>query len=356
VSPNSSPRLCAAPEPVRRAAWSLKVGSSGTPNGLATPAAIDIDSDNVVDYVYAGDLQGNMWKFDVRDSSATNWKVAYSSSGNPAPLFTAMDGASPTPHPQPITERPTVSFGPGGSGLVVLFGTGKFIEASDRTVDKTPANQRPQTFYGIFDANTGVSSDIVSGRGSLQVQTITFELTTTMSVLDNNGNPVNEQLNVRLTSANKVNATTQKGWYIDLVSPANGYEGERQVTDPVLRDGKIIFTTTIPDADPCAYGGRSWLMTMDSLTGATLQYSPFDLNNDKNFNDTDMVQVTVNGVTYKLPVSGLQSTDGLLTSVSIVSSTTGDHAIAPTDHKDLENWLLKNDPGAIGRQSWRQLR
>jgi len=333
-----------------------KVGSSGTPNGLATPAAIDIDSDNVVDYVYAGDLQGNMWKFDVRDSSATNWKVAYSSSGNPAPLFTAMDGASPTPHPQPITERPTVSFGPGGSGLVVLFGTGKFIEASDRTVDKTPANQRPQTFYGIFDANTGVSSDIVSGRGSLQVQTITFELTTTMSVLDNNGNPVNEQLNVRLTSANKVNATTQKGWYIDLVSPANGYEGERQVTDPVLRDGKIIFTTTIPDADPCAYGGRSWLMTMDSLTGATLQYSPFDLNNDKNFNDTDMVQVTVNGVTYKLPVSGLQSTDGLLTSVSIVSSTTGDHAIAPTDHKDLENWLLKNDPGAIGRQSWRQLR
>src|SRR5262249_40397111 len=52
------------------------VGTAATPNSLATPAAVDVDSDNVIDYVYAGDLLGNMWKFDVRDLAAGNWKVA----------------------------------------------------------------------------------------------------------------------------------------------------------------------------------------------------------------------------------------------------------------------------------------
>jgi len=330
------------------------VGSAATPNGLATPAAVDVDSDNIIDYVYAGDLLGNMWKFDVRGATAGSWSVAYSSGGKPAPLFTATDAASPTPHPQPITERPSVGYGPGGSGLIVLFGTGKFIEASDRTVDTTPANQRPQTFYGIFDANTGAVSDIVSGRGSLQAQTITSEQSTTKSVLDKNGNKVDEVLNVRTTSANKVNPLTQKGWYIDLVSP-NGYEGERQVSDPVLRSSKIIFATTIPMSDPCAYGGRSWLMTMDSLTGAAFQYSPFDLNNDRNFDDTDKVQVTLDGVTTDQAVSGVQA-GGMINKVGVVANKDGDNAYSPDQDKQIESWLLKQDPGALGRQSWRQLR
>jgi type IV pilus assembly protein PilY1 len=331
-------------------------GSAGLANGLATPAAIDLDSDGVIDYVYAGDLQGNMWKFDVRDPAAANWKVAYTNSGNPAALFTATDAASPTPNPQPITERPQVGYGPGGAGLVVLFGTGKFIEASDRTVDTSAAGKRVQSFYGIFDANTGSNTDVVSGRSALQVQTITAEQAVTISVLDSGGNPVNETVNVRVTSTNTVNISTQHGWYIDLVSPVNGYEGEKQISDPILRNGKIIFTTTIADKDPCAYGGRSWLMEMDSLTGAQLQYSPFDLNNDKNFNDTDFVQVTVNGVTMKVPVSGIQSNDGLLTKPGIVSSTNSEYAITPDTSGNLEEHRQNPGPGALGRQSWRQLR
>jgi type IV pilus assembly protein PilY1 len=328
------------------------VGSAGTPNGLATPSAVDIDSDGVVDYVYAGDLLGNLWKFNLTSTTASNWGSSYSDgSGNPAPLFTAKDANNRS---QPITVRPVVGFGPGGSGLVVLFGTGKFIEASDRIVDT--ANPRPQSFYGIFDANTNTASDVVSGRSALEQQSIVFEGPVTVASTDASGAPISLTYKIRAVSSNQVNIATQHGWYIDLVSPTNGYEAEKQVSDPILRNGKVIFTTTIPDADVCAYGGRSWLMEMDAMTGAQLQYSPFDLNNDKKFTDADLVTITVNGQSVTVPVSGLASTNGIMTRPGIVSSTDSEYAISPDTSGDLEEHRQNPGPGAVGRQSWRQLR
>ena len=177
-----------------------------------------------------------------------------------------------------------------------------------------------------------------------------------MQALDINGNLVSTSFNVRSISQNPVNPSTQRGWYIDLVSPTNGYEAEKQISDPVLRNGKVIFTTTIPDADVCAYGGRSWLMEMDSLTGGQLNYSPFDLNNDKKFNDADLVTVTINGVQVKVLASGLQSTDGLLTKPGIVAGSDSEYAISPDTAGNLEEHRQNPGPGAVGRQSWRQVR
>ncbi|HEY4210626.1 MAG TPA: PilC/PilY family type IV pilus protein [Steroidobacteraceae bacterium] len=333
-----------------------QVGSTGTPNGLATPAVVDVDGDGIVDYVYAGDLRGNMWKFDVTSSNESSWSIPYlDASSKPAPLFTANDGtASPGPYAQPITERPQVGFGPAGTGMIVLFGTGKFIEASDRTVDT--ANPRKQTFYGIFDPNTGASTDVVSGRSKLTQQTIVAEQAVTVTGTDSAGHPTSASYNVRVVSSNPVDltATTGRGWYLDLVSP-NGYEGEKSVSDPILRNGKIIFTTTIPDPDPCAYGGRSWLMEMDALTGSDLNYSPFDLNNDKKFNDQDLVTVTINGHDVQVPASGLQSTGGLITKPGVVSSQDAEYAISPDTSGTLEEHRQNPGPGAVGRQSWRQV-
>ena len=53
------------------------VGLTATPNGLASPTIVDVDSDYYIDYAYAGDLQGNMWKFDFTGNSISAWKVAY---------------------------------------------------------------------------------------------------------------------------------------------------------------------------------------------------------------------------------------------------------------------------------------
>src|SRR5262249_54527639 len=62
------------------------------PNGLATVAVVDTNSDGIVDYAYAGDLFGNLWKFDLTDANPSNWKVSYTSGTSPAPLYVAVDG------------------------------------------------------------------------------------------------------------------------------------------------------------------------------------------------------------------------------------------------------------------------
>lgn len=346
-----------------------KSGTAATPNGLATPFPADVDGDGVVDYVYAGDLLGNMWKFDVKSSTASSWSVAYTDpvTSNPAPLYTAVDSLG---NAQPITERPVVGFGP-GSSLIVLFGTGELIQASDRTVDT--AHPKVQSFYGIIDQNTGAASDIVpSGRGSLLQQSILAETSVVVPTLQSDGTTVNQTDNLRVMSHNPY--AGQSGWYVDLKSPVNGYEGERSISDPILRAGEIIFTTAIPNSDPCAYGGRSWLMDMDSLSGGQLSFTPLDLNNDKKFNDADLITITYNGTPMTVPASGIQTGNGISTSPGMVSAGSLDYGIITgtgtnggqgggTDPNPScsanncpDSYGIQPYPGAYGRQSWRQLR
>ena len=134
------------------------------------------------------------------------------------------------------------------------------------------------------------------------------------------------------------------------------------MTDPVLRNGRVIFTTTIPDSDVCAYGGRSWIMEMNALTGAQLSYSPFDLNGDKKFNDKDLVTVTINGTQQSVPVSAIQATDGMASRLGLVSaSNTLDIGLYSTTNDNNganspASTPMNPGPGALGRQSWRQLR
>jgi type IV pilus assembly protein PilY1 len=285
------------------------------PNGLATPVVVDIDGDSKVDYAYAGDLFGNLWKFDLTDASAVNWDVAYKAGAVPLPLFVARNAANQR---QPITERPTVGPGPYGAGMVVLFGTGKFLEPSDRNIGTLQA----QSFYGIYDHNTGVSgTDIVTGRGSLQVQTILTEAKTTVP---------GETFGVRDTTKNTVDPTVKSGWYIDLISP-KGFQGEMQVTDPVLRNGRVIFTTLIPDSDICAYGGKSWLMAMDAVSGSSIN------------------------AFFGIVGSGISS-DSIMSRPAILAGQDNDHALSTTTDGGTTEDPMPPGPGGIGRQSWRQLR
>ncbi len=148
-------------------------------NGLSSPIAVDSDSDQIVDYIYAGDLNGNLWKFDVSSSSVTDWGVAYS--GNP--LFVANDSSSVT---QPITSITAVSKASGKgqpNGLMIYFGTGKYFETGDEVV---PVSPQIQTFYGIWDvcdaSSPSTCNGTISGRSLLQEQSILFEDTSATSL------------------------------------------------------------------------------------------------------------------------------------------------------------------------------
>jgi type IV pilus assembly protein PilY1 len=329
------------------------VGSVATPNGLATPALVDLNGDYKVDYAYAGDLQGNMWKFNLTDTSnVSNWDVAYITSGTPYPLYTAADT---TPSPagplrQPITSKPEVGRGPKGQGMIVLFGTGRFLEIGDKSPTQT------QTFYGIIDKNTGSqATDAFTGRTALTQQTITHEQTYTFTTPS--GTTINIPL--RVTTQNALGGTTDRGWYMELLSPnAPTFRGEMQVSDSVLRNGRIIFTTLIPDPNPCSPGGTSWLMEMEALSGSRLTESPFDNNRDGVFSDLDFVTLP-DGT--RVPVSGMQSEVGIAQKPGILAGETAEYkylsgTTANADGSNIQRAIENPGPGARGRQSWRQIK
>ena len=322
-------------------------------NGLSTPAFVDVDADHIVDYAYAGDLYGNMWKFDLRDPSPANWRVAYTVSLVKKPLFTAVDASS---NRQPITERPEVTRGPKGAGMIVLFGTGKYLEPSDLL--STPV--RAQSFYGILDQNTGTAAtDMVTTRAPLTQQTILSEVTFDPPDPDGAGTLFEDPppVQARITSNN---AAGTAGWYIDLVSPS-GYQNEKQVTNPIVRNGHVIFTTTIPETNPCSGGGRSWIMELDVLDGSRLEEAPFDLNRDGKFDDADLIPVDdgAGGTMYVSP-SGLGSEDGvgILQTPGVVDSSSSpvQYKYSPGSSGSIQRITENPGAGTTGRQSWRQIR
>ncbi|MBM3224193.1 MAG: pilus assembly protein PilY, partial [Candidatus Tectomicrobia bacterium] len=308
------------------------VGEVATPNGLATPTPVDTNGDLTIEYVVAGDLRGNVWTFDVRSPSPSEWKVLYADpAGAPRPLFTARDAAG---NPQPITTRPEVGEHPTGlGGFVVYVGTGKYLEVGDNSL----VGATTQTFYGIWDKADGVLPSI--SRTNLLQQSVITEVTAASARL-------------RVTTDGTVNWNTQRGFYLDLPT-----SGERQVSDSLLRNGRIIFTTLIPDPQVCSFGGTSFLMELDAKSGGRLKDPPFDLNADKKFDTLDKVNIA--GSPTPVAPSGIASTEGILPSPTILSSET-DGVLTELKYNSGSSggvFVTTENPGeaARGRQAWRQL-
>ncbi|MGH8625152.1 MAG: pilus assembly protein [Gammaproteobacteria bacterium] len=328
---------------------------SSRPNGLATAAPIDANGDYIVDYIYAGDLFGNLWKFDVTSSNDNDWKVAYGST-TPDPLFTACFGTScttgATSNYQPITTRPQVGRHPTEPlGFMVYFGTGKYFESGDAT----PTGQTTQSFYGIWDQNPSAAAPF--GRSKLQEQKILKEVPQTFG---------GASYELRVTEKNPVDYAGGKlGWYMDLFNQEGGNTnnfGEKQVTDSILRNDRIIFTTLIPSVDPCDFGGTGWLMELDAGTGGQLSFSPFDLNLDGLFDQYDYVDVDLDGdgVKEKVPASGKKSKEGIIAQPGVVAGTGKDddkeYKFSSGSTGNIERTVENAGPGYAGRTSWRELK
>lgn len=246
----------------------IPVGTAGTGNGLSTPTLVDSDGDRIIDRIYAGDLKGNVWRFDVDKTNYTQWDSEYKSGSNAAPLFIAKNGSGNT---QPITSAIEVGLAPtGASGLMVYFGTGKYFETGDQSTVTV------QTMYGVVDSGSAYSG--TNHRTQLQQQTILYE-----GALGDN--------EVRVMSSNTVSYPSEKGWFIDLLTPPNTANGERVITAPVLFGGKLLFQTIVPSESPCDYGGASWLMQVNPSTGGELTMAPFDTNGDGLFNSQDQIDI-----------------------------------------------------------------
>ena len=344
----------------------------GAPNGLATALALDTNGDGLVDAVYAGDLVGNLWKFDLSASDTTQWKVA--SAG--VPLFVAVD---PSGNREAITTAPVSAQHPSG-GLMIVVGTGKYLETAD---DAAPYTMNSS--YGIWDKldDTAVTrADLMQQKvlnvtganptGGLVVSGKTVRLTSTYqpnytaSTRTNAAGTFGDADTDPNFTAPSASTPVQRGWLLDFpnsgdATPPNNVTpgtGERAVFDPLITTQKLVFTTLIPSTVPCESGGTSFIMDMDPITGARLTFSPFDINSDNNFSSGDYV--TFGGRT--IPVTGLGSTIGIVPQPTVIAASPGKEVKVLSGSSGGLMSVLENAPGGptsgarAGRRiTWREL-
>ena len=289
-------------------------------NGLASPAVIDLNGDGRMDRVYAGDLEGNMWVFDISNTSTAQWGPAYGSPGSPVPLFVAKDQNG---NRQPITTKPaltkhtsirSLSTKP---NLLVFFGTGQYI------ADEDTADLSPQSFFGVWDNGS------VAQRSDLLKQ----EITTTGSI---------NEFDVRVMGDVPVDYSTQRGWHVDF--PSN--RGERVVVYPIIYGNLVVYTTIIPDSNLCGSAGDSWLMVHEFIDGSEPPHVAIDVDGDGFFNNEDKY-----GGENGNNVNGVKFGD-LLWQPEIVSN----RLIIAKDNKNTEGTLvdvgLQSDFNQTRRGSW----
>ena len=310
------------------------------PNGIIGTSVVDEDGDFIVDRLYAGDLFGNVWAFDLSSSNPSQWASAYGSANNPDPLFVAIANSIE----QPITSDLKVKSHPSQEGFMVYFGTGKYLGKSDLT------DQSQQTFYAIWD-RMGTNSDGFT-RSRLLEQTITEYATAST---DLRGRVVSEYPIVWDDGSSPQGAEEKLGWYIDLPEA-----GERVHQAPTLRDGRVIFVTVTPANDPCAGEGTSWLMEVDGTTGGRLNESVFDFNKDRVFNDQDMINVgdtDGDGEDDYIHGSGIQRKNaGILSRPGIINHPDGrtESKYVTTSKGKVESIL--EDSGRNRHTPWREIR
>ena len=158
-------------------------------------------------------------------------------------------------------------------------------------------------------------------------------------------------MDIRLVTDTPV-AAGRRGWYLDLVSPLVGYEAEKAVTDPLIRDNRFVtFTTTVPNNDPCESGGSSWLMELDLLNGGMTDLTPWDLNRDVKFDEQDQVGTAPN--IYS--VNGIRNPQiGIIPRPAVLAGEKCEFLIFPGTSGDTDSRCRNPGPRGFGRQSWRQ--
>jgi type IV pilus assembly protein PilY1 len=351
---------------------STSTGSQTNPNGIDYTAPADLDGDHIVDYVYAGDLLGHIWRFDLTSTNAAQWGVTNAhgvsinapGSGNPvisgggaaAPLFsTPAYPINGNPGIQPITSQVVVAAiaNPNGSPRIMIeFGTGEQTPMTNYAPLSFLPSQ--QSLYGIWDWNlgnwnfhsavqfdslpaNGVSGPAtpLSGVATLQQQTITG---TTPATASGTGSDYRTVSDAAVCWADNAGCA-QYGWYLNLVSgnayspdpaiPQNGNANyanapvvwEQVIYNPTVTLGTFVVNTTIPGsaaAIMCYSSAASgWTMALNPATGGALTSSFFD--NPGSHTPLNVTSSTTTGgttTTSEAPVSG--ASFGGTGSVSII--------------------------------------
>lgn len=304
-------------------------------NGLINVATVALkNNDGITDTVYSGDMQGNLWKFDLSDSNPANWGVALGG----APLFTAVRNSKP----QPIMGGIEVTRGPSG-GVSLFFGTGQYFAADDNAVS---SSSPVQSLYGVWD-NLQTTA---GGRANLVQQNI---ITTTAT----------DGYSARAVSSTSFVYGTVRGWYVDLVVNSS-IEGERFVGNPNVQGGTVYFTTYVPGTAICGSGGGvNWMYGLNLLSGGGSMSGLSSTIGGTSIctGDCAAVALTKGGdLGQGPPVTG---TNMFVPKLEPCDPATSSCTVDKLLEAEACTFVLRSPgadplykPRACGRQSWRQIR
>ncbi|HZR36027.1 MAG TPA: PilC/PilY family type IV pilus protein, partial [Nevskia sp.] len=225
--------------------------SGSTTNGLSSITVVNRSGNlsGLADTVYAGDLQGNLWRIDISDSSPANWQ------NHVSVLLQAKDSSGAA---QPITSAPAVTLNPQFPqrlGTLVIFGTGQLLAVSDLSTTQT------QTIYAVYDPGTATAGSLASVNirgGDMVGQTLTLDTSVTPNALE--------------ATSNSVDLSTKKGWYDDLTVESR----MRSVTQArIEQGGGVVMTTYTPNSNQCTGGGDAFLLVLNYATGGAFPQPEF---------------------------------------------------------------------------------
>ncbi len=240
---------------------SIQAGTA-TGNGLGGVGVVR-DANNLIVQAYAGDLKGNVWKFDLSSASSGDWKVDLGG----LPLFTATKNGVA----QPITAAPSYTLHP-KKGLMVIVPTGKLVD----TADASAGTQ--QTIYGLWD-------QAVIGQASAASAAIVSSQLSAQAVQVVNQSTKSSTATFKIVEQSKV--TDGRGWRLDMLFS----DGERGIYQPQFVQGFVMVESVLPgkaDGESCSVNqGSGYAYLLNPFTGAQPPNAVIDLNGDGTFDSAD---------------------------------------------------------------------
>lgn len=329
---------------------SLEVnGDTGIANGLSTPRLQDVNGDGIADFAYAGDLQGNLWRFDLapnnndtanpfmrkvqpRQGEAVEFQVSFG--GSPFYVAKMQNGGR-----QSVTSPPAIVRHPSNLGYLIVFGTGKYYTEGDKNGSPDLTN----TVYGIWDPTTKVARSVnKSGfpyaninRSHLQKQTMQSALHEVDSGADAR---LHSKEDVAWAEAPKTGISwstssggksLKAGWYFDLAL------NREMIIEDMHHFGRtLIFQSLVPNLDPCSSGIDNWTYAINPTTGGQTDHNVFTDHNSKDSSNRQVITA------LKMDGEG-----------GITIAQKPDNSFEICTGAGCED--AAPDPTSIGRQSWR---
>lgn len=270
---------------------STSSGSAGNPNGLSSPSLLDTDNNGTADYAYAGDIDGNLWKFDLSADNTGAWEVAY----NVNPLH-------PTAGDQSIIQAPQIARHP-QHGYMLYFATGRLLTAAD--ISDTSV----QSLYGIWDS--GNQPPTASNQSLL---TQIWDGPKTYHYTISEGSTAAQTIAIYNTDAGEPDWQTRDGWKVDF--PAGGY----RVLQPVQVRANRVKATVYKPSNIAGQQGENWLIeALLADGGPNTPAAPiYDLNVDGLLNILDLYNDTADVGTAEFHVPMMwRRANGIMSQVTI---------------------------------------